>query len=202
VFGAGVDHSGNALVMTDGSARWGPGAISAQWISSSGEDLTGEFLLLTGFHPETGGRFETSALEGGGVAVRQVNPTDLLRREVTSRYLCMVGAGSRTCDAPPEWLSSRRNVRIEAVRNGAAYAVLPDPALVSDCMQTVELIDGSGASCGSIELRMTHGSCRTRKLALGKDGTLIQPLANEAWQCGPPPRSCRATWRWWPRIFR
>jgi len=48
IFGAGMDLASNALVITDGSAKFGGGSISAQWFSSSGKDLTGEFQLLSG----------------------------------------------------------------------------------------------------------------------------------------------------------
>jgi hypothetical protein len=202
IFGAGLDLSGNAIVITDGSPRWGAGAISAQWISSAGKDLTGEFQLLSGFQAGANTWFETSALAGGGVAIRRVDASDPAGANQTSQYLCVIGAGATSCAAPPDWLAARRNARIEAVRNGAAYAGLPDPAAVSDCKQTVELIDANGASCGTMDLPMASGACTTRPLAIGKDGTLIQPLANEAWSCGPADRPCRATWRWWPGLLR
>jgi len=46
------------------------------------------------------------------------------------------------------------------------------------------------------------GDVLTRALEVVKDGTLIQPLADQAWSCGPGDRPCRATWRWWPALFR
>ena len=200
VFGAGLDLFGNALVVTDGTGRFGSGAISAQWISSTGADLTGEFLLVSGFEPGSNTWFEVSALGKGGVAVRRVDATDFTGKDLRSRYLCVVDSGAKTCASPPDWLASRPNVRIEAIRNGNAYAVLPDPATVTQCEQTVELLDLRGASCGSVSLPMAAGSCRTRALSVGKDGTLIQPLANEAWHCDAA-RGCRATWRWLPGLF-
>jgi hypothetical protein len=202
VFGAGLDLASNALLITDGSSRYGAGAISAQWISSAGKDLTGEFQLISGFQAGSNTWFEISALGSGGVAVRRVDATDFTGKDVGSQYLCVVAAGGTQCGSPPDWLASRRNIRIEPVRNGAAYAALPDPTTVSDCKQTVELLDSNGASCGSKDLPMANGSCRTRELAVGKDGTLIQPLANGAWSCGPGDRPCRATWRWWSGLFR
>jgi hypothetical protein len=200
VFGAGLDLFGNALVITDGSARFGPGAISAQWIGSTGRDITGEFLLIAAFEPGPNTWFEVSALGSGGVAVRRVDSADFMGKDLRSHYLCVVGSGAPKCDSPPDWLSSRENVRIQAIRSGTAYAVLPDPATVAQCEQTVELVDSGGASCGIVRLRMADGPCRTRALAVGKDGTLIQPLATEAWQCDS--RACRATWRWLPGLFR
>jgi len=202
IFGAGLDLGSNALVVTDGSARWGAGAISAQWFSAAGKDLTGEFLLISGFQAGSNTWFEASALARGGLAIRRVDATDFTGSDLSSQYLCVIAAGATKCEAPPGWLSARRNVRIEPVRGAAAYAVLPDPTIVSDCKQTVELVDANGASCGSMELPMATGSCHTRPLGLGKDGTLIQPLADEAWSCGPGDRPCRATWRWWQGLFR
>ena len=202
IFGAGLDLSGNAIVITDGSARFGSGAISGQWISSSGKDLTGEFQLLSGFQAGSNTWFETSALAGGGVAIRRVDASDPAGVSQSSQYLCVVGAGATGCAAPPAWLAAHRNVRIEPVRGAAAYAALPDPGAVPDCKQTVELIDANGATCGSMDLPMASGACTTRPLAVGKDGTLIQPLADRAWSCGPGDRPCRATWRWWPGLLR
>jgi hypothetical protein len=202
IFGAGMDLASNALVITDGSAKFGGGSISAQWFSSSGKDLTGEFQLLSGFQAGSNTWFEVSALSGGGVAVRRVDATDFTGSNLSSQYLCVVQAGSKTCDAVPDWLSSRKNVRIQPVRGGAAYASLPDPTAVSDCKQTVELIDANGASCGTMDLQMASGACTTRQLEVGKDGTLIQPLADPAWSCGPGDRPCRPTWRWWSGLFR
>jgi hypothetical protein len=219
VYGAGLDLASNALAIMDGSARWGAGAISAQWFSSSGATLTGEFLLISGFQAGANTWFEASGLTGvggppppcsgcGGVAVRRVDSADDPGRELSSRYLCVVRTGDTSCEAPPDWMASLRDQRIEPImrgregRGGWVYAVLPDPKTVSDCTQRVELLDGSGASCGSMDLPMAQGSCRTRALSVGHDGTLIQPLADKAWQCDPDPRGCRATWRWWPGLFQ
>src|SRR5207248_519968 len=140
--GAGLDLVGNALVITDGTARWGAGATSAQWISSSGIDLTGDFLLFSS-EPSEWGWLEASPLVGGGLAIRRVKVTDMFRRELASRYLCVLAVGSTACEPAPEWLSLRANVRIEPVRNGTAYAALPDPMFVPDCKQTVELVDAT-----------------------------------------------------------
>ena len=202
VFGGGLDLVGNAIVITDGSAKFGAGSISAQWLSSLGKDLTGEFQLISGFQAGSNTWFEVSALGGGGVAIRRVDAADSTGANQTSQYLCVVQAGDTSCGGVPDWLASRRNIRIEPVRNGAAYAALPDPGGVSDCRQTVELIDVNGASCGTMDLPMASGACTTRPLAVGKDGTLIQPLADPAWSCGPGDRPCRATWRWWSGLFR
>jgi hypothetical protein len=120
----------------------------------------------------------------------------------SSRYLCVVGVGETSCAAPPEWLASLRDQRIEPIRNGTAYALLPDQKAVSDCSQHVELLDASGASCGGMDLPMAEGSCITEALSVGRDGTLIQTLAEKAWDCTDPQRGCRPVWRWWSRMFR
>jgi hypothetical protein len=215
VFGAGLDLASNALAIMDGSARWGAGAISAQWFSFSGTALTGEFLLISGFQPGPNTWFEVSGLTGdidvthppsGSLAVRRVDSTDSSGREQSSRYLCVVRTGETSCEAPPEWLGSLRDQRIEPVMRGVgnggfwAFAVLPDPKTVSDCTQHVELRSASGAACGGMELPMAEGSCLTQALSVGRDGTLIQPLPEKAWQCDS--RGCRPTWRWWPRMFK
>ena len=201
IFGAGLDGASNALIVFDGSARGGAGAISAQWIGADGRDLTGEFLLLSGFTPGGHTWFETSALADGGVALRRVDSSDAAGDDRSSRYLCIVRTGATACETPPDWLSARRDARIEPIRGGAAYAVLPDRKLDTDCTQMVEVLDAkSGASCGSRELRIAAGNCGTRPLGLGKDGTLIQPLPPQAWPCDS--RGCHQAFRWWPAMMR
>jgi hypothetical protein len=201
VFGAGLDLGSNALVIMDGSARFGAGAISAQWFSSTGATLTDEFLLISGFQPGASTWFEVSALSGGGVAVRRVDSTDSSGKVRSSRYLCVVGVGETSCGSMPQWLASLRDQRIESIRNGAAYALLPDQTAAADCTQHVELLDANGASCGGADLPMAQGPCTTQPLSVGHDGTLIQPLAEKAWDCSDPQRGCRPVWRWWPRMF-
>jgi hypothetical protein len=202
VFGAGLDLASNALVIMDGSARWGSGAISAQWFSSTGAKLTDEFLLISGFQPGASTWFEVSALSGGGVAVRRVDATDSSGKVRSSRYLCVVGVGETSCGAMPQWLASLRDQRIEPIRNGAAYALLPDQTAASDCTQHVELLDANGTSCGGADLPMAQGSCTTQPLSVGREGTLIQPQAEKAWDCSDSQRGCRPVWRWWPGMFR
>jgi hypothetical protein len=202
VFGGGLDLGSDALVIMDGSARFGSGAISAQWFSSSGANLTDEFLLISGFQPGANTWFEVSALAGGGVAVRRVDSTDSSGNVRSSRYLCVVGVGETSCGSMPQWLASLRDQRIEPIRNGAAYALLPDQRAASDCTQHVEVLDANGASCGGADLPMAQGSCTTRPLSVGREGTLIQPQAEEAWDCSEPQRGCRPVWRWWPGMFR
>src|SRR6266850_60761 len=202
VFGAGMDLSSNALAILDGSPRFGAGAISAQWFSATGSALTDEFLLIQNFQAGMHTWFEVSALVGGGVAVRRVDSPDSDGTVQSSQYLCVVELGKTTCGQPPDWLASRRDARIEPIRNGTAYAVVPDPQSASSCSQRVEVVDSNGASCGTMDLPMAAGSCTTRSLSVGKDGTLIQPLADPAWKCGPDPRPCRPTYRWFPGMLK
>jgi hypothetical protein len=202
VFGAGMDLSSNALAILDGSPRFGAGAISAQWFSATGSALTDEFLLIQNFQAGEHTWFEVSALVGGGVAVRRVDSTDSDGTVQSSQYLCVVQVGKTTCGQPPDWLASRRDGRIEPIRNGTAYAVMPDPQAVSSCSQRVEVVDSNGASCGTMDLPMAAGACTTRSLSVGKDGTLIQSLADPAWQCGPDQRPCRPTYRWFRGMLK
>ena len=202
VFGAGLDLTGHALAILDGSPRFGSGAISAQWFGPDGAAMSDEFLLFSAFQAGPHTWFETSALADGGVAIRRVDSPDADGRTQSSQYLCVLRAGATSCEGMPDWLAARTNARLEPIRNGTAYAVLPDPQSVADCSQRVELLDSNGASCGTLDLPMAQGTCVTRPLSVSKDGTLIQPLADPAWQCGPDPRPCRPTYRWYPGMFR
>jgi hypothetical protein len=195
VFGLGFDLDHDALLITDG----GDGhAITAQWFSSSGTALTGEFVLLPTFAPGANTWFETAALIGGGLAVRRVDQFDDAdgRPYRTAQWLVTVGSGMASTQAAPVWLVDRPNTNLVLARRGKAYAVLPLGGPGADCAQKIEVLATDGASCGSFDVTVARGQCRTEDMGLGRDGTPIQlmPKALAA------ANTC--SYRWWPAALR
>lgn len=197
VFGAGVDVLGRALVVTGGSAPFGAGSITAQWFDRNGTPLTGEFVLVTGFVPGSSTWFETSPLLGGGVEVRRM---DLAGGVYHAKALVLVQSGAAVVQPPPRWMTDRPDTKLQIVRGGKAYAVLPYGAANVPCTQKVEIVAADGTSCGSTSYPIAAGTCNTPDLSVAQDGTVIQGLpasmetvTNEfrAWH------TC--TWRWWTR---
>jgi hypothetical protein len=202
VLGAGVDVQGRALVMTDGAARFGAGAVSGQWFERDGKALTDEFLLFRGFDRLHGATLEAAPLVGGGVLVRRLDDSF---RPARAEALVTVASGGDTAEAAPAWMASRSGARLPLLRSGNGYAVLPYGAKGGPCTESVEVVAPDGTSCGSTEYRMADGTCDTAGMTLAQDGTLIQqlPLAMETItdsSGAPPGHSC--TWRYWPEALR
>jgi hypothetical protein len=196
VFGLGVDVLGRSLVITNGVSRFGPGKISAEWFDKDGTALTGEFLLLSGFSAAASTWFETTALIGGGILVRRMDG------ESHAQALVVVDSGSANVKAAPEWMVSRRDVKLQIARGGKAYVALPLGAKGVACTQRVEIVASDGTSCGATDYAIAPGTCDTLELKLGADGTIIQqlPTAMEKTNDTVGGRTC--TWRWWPGAAR
>jgi hypothetical protein len=198
VFGSGVDLLGRALVITDGSATFGAGGISAQWFGPDGTPLTGEFLLIAGFVTGPSTWFETSALIGGGVVVRRMdgyNPTH-------AHALVTVASGSATAQPAPAWMTSRPDTRLQVARGEHAYAVLPAGAKAVTCSQRLEVLAPDGTSCGAADYPIAAGICDTYDLTLAADGTVIQQLPLSMEDASPYSGGTSCTWRWWPAAVR
>ena len=206
IFGAGVDRVGLAVVILDGTKRFGPGAISAIWFDAVGARLTPEFEVLHDFVPGVSTWFETSALAGSGLALRRMDTaaTDPTGEILSSRWLALLPSGSESLDAAPAWLRSRPNTNLKLVRGGRAYALFPWAALLSSCEQTVEILSPSGASCGKLSFVVDGKACTSRELRIGFDGTVMQMLPTERETDLCPVRcdiqSC--TVRYWPAALR
>lgn len=200
LFGAGIDLFDRALVIFDGSGLFGAGAVGAAWFDTSGAPLTGPFRLLSGFVAGTSTWFETSPLLGGGIAVRRMDsgPGDVR----TSQWLVTVPSGLAQPGPAPAWLTARPDTNLSIVRGGLAYATTPWSANESPCAQRVEVLSPAGNSCGALEYAVDDGSCTTRELRLGLDGTVLQmlPADRETTPAGTDLRSC--TLRFWPAALR
>jgi hypothetical protein len=198
VFGIGMDVAGNALVITNGTGRFGTGSISAQWFDRFAAPLTGEFVLLSGFEPGRSTWFETAPLIGGGLAVRRMDGHDEGggRFSVTSRWLVVVTSGAPSVSPAPDWLASRNDTLLAIVRGGRAYALLPEEKPNGECAQSIEVFTPGGQSCGAQEFRRASGSCRTLGIRVGLDGTILQQTP-PAFEQGAGSDSPSCSWLFW-----
>jgi hypothetical protein len=195
VFGLGTDVQNRALVITDGARA---GDVNAQWFDSNGAALTGEFTILSAFQPGRNTWFETAPLIGGGVAVRRMDQQNDPngRPYRTAQWLVTVPPGVAHADPAPQWMKDRPNTNLAIARSGHAYAVLPMGAPGASCAQSVELVSPDGTSCGSFDVSIGTGTCRTEDMALSRDGTPIQLMPRELWQ----PGTC--SYRWWQHALQ
>jgi hypothetical protein len=186
--------SGACIVITDG----GPGTISGQWFDANGSALTGAFTLISNFAAGANTWFETAPLIGGGVAVRRVDQqNDLSGRPFqTSAWLVTIGEGLIAPQAAPKWMKDRPNTQLAIAGSNKAYAVLPLGAPNADCGQKIEVVAADGTSCGSFDIGIAAGKCRTENVSLSMDGTPIQLMPREFSQ------SNTCSYRWWMHALR
>jgi len=195
VFGLGTDGGSNSIVISNG----GSGKISAEWLSAfDGRSLSkGAFTLLDSFVPGPNTWFETAPLIDGGVAVRRVDQQNDSsgRPYTTSQWLVTVPLGATRASAAPQWLANRPNTNMAIVRSGNAYAMLPLGAPAASCGQMIDIVAPDGTQCGSFNVGLESGQCRTEDVTLAMDGTPIQlrPRDTVAGSCA---------YRWWPSALR
>jgi hypothetical protein len=197
--GAGVDVQGRSLVITDGGARFGSGHVSAQWFDQTGSALTGEFDLFPGPFGHDDWFEGWPLIEGGLLIVRRT-----FSAADTTQKIAVLRAGETRAAAVPTWMSSRANSRLQIAYGGRAYAVMPLGAKDVPCTQRLEIVAADGTVCSARDYAIATGTCTTKDLALGADGTVIQPLPDELETKVDngvvTEHTC--TWRWWPRALR
>jgi hypothetical protein len=207
VLGSGVDLQGRSLVITDGSVRFGAGHISAQWFDPAGSALTGEFDLFAG--PFLGEQwFEGWPLIGEGLLlVRRTFVPEADRpgySDLKTEKIAILDAGATQAASVPAWMSSRPNTRLQIVYGGRAYAVVPLGARNVPCTQRLEIVAPDGTVCGARDYAIAEGTCSTKDLVVGANGTVIQALPDAmetaAETLGGYEQTC--SWRWWPRALR
>jgi hypothetical protein len=192
---AGVDVRGRALVISDGTAKFGPGTVAGQWLERDGSAITGEFVVLDSWKPAPRTRLETAPLIGGGLVV--------LRRDsdgqpaTTSQALVTLASGHASAEPAPEWMRSRPNTRLQIIRGGHAYALLPYGSMGVRCSQTAGVVAPDGTWCASADYPIAPGTCDTSDLTLGADGTVIQQLPFSMETSNDSTNSHSCTWRWW-----
>ena len=185
-FAVGVDRAGRTLFLFDGTSRYGANSIAAQWADHDG--TAGGVFQWSGPRPfDTGFFFEPRVGDGLFIASG-------------GRWAAQIDSLATSTTAAPAWLQARPNTSLHMVHGGRGYAVLPAAADSATCSQAVEVIAPSGTSCGTASFSAGTGSCTTRAITVGYDGTVIQqlPAAREQ-QCWFGPCSC--TWKWWSGFF-
>jgi hypothetical protein len=202
VYGTGVDLLGRALVITDGRAKFGRGTISAQWFERDGRALTDEFVLVSGFSAGESTWFETSPLIGSGLAVQRVDYTYSQIGTYHAHALVLVGSGQPSVQPAPDWMVARPDTRLQIVRGGRAYAVIPYGAKGAACTQRIEVVAPDGSSCGARSYPIASGNCDTHQLSVGADGTVIQMLPDAMETKDPIAFTHTCTWRWWPAALQ
>jgi hypothetical protein len=182
----GVDRAGRALFLFDGTSRYGANSISAQWVDDAG--TAGAVFQWFGPRPfDTGFLFEPRVGDGLFIASG-------------GRWAAQIDSLATGTTPAPAWLEARPGTSLHMVHGGRGYAVLPASADSATCSQAVEVIAPSGTSCGTASFSAGTGSCTTRAITVGYDGTVIQqlPAAREQ-QCWFGP--CTCTWQWWSGFF-
>jgi hypothetical protein len=182
----GVDRAGRSLFLFDGTSRYGANSIAAQWVDHDG--TAGAVFQWFGPRPfDTGFFFESRVGDGLFVASG-------------GRWAAQIDSLATSTTPAPAWLQARPNTSLHMVHGGRGYAVLPAAADSATCSQSVEVIAPSGTSCGTASFSAGTGSCTTKSITIGYDGTVIQqlPAAREQ-QCWFGPCSC--TWQWWSGFF-
>jgi hypothetical protein len=196
VYGAGVDLLGRSIAITVSS-----NTLTGQWFDRDGTALTGEFVLETNVVAGSSISFEASPLIGGGLVVSRLDP-DAYRLRRHAHALVLVESGSSTVRPVPQWMIDRPDTRLRVARGGKAYAVLPLGASEVPCTQRVEIVAPDGTSCGMRDFPIASGTCETKDLTTGSDGTVIQGLPTALETAGQPFDQRTCTLRWWPAAVR
>ena len=115
--------------------------------------------------------------------------------------LVTVASGLDAVQPAPDWMVARPETRLQIARGGRAYAVLPYAAAGAPCSQRVEVVASDGTSCGSADYPIAKGTCDTKDLILGADGTVIQQLP-DAMETRNDLSQHTCTWRWWSGAVR
>jgi len=107
--------------------------------------------------------------------------------------------------AAPAWMTSRPDTRIQVSPDRLSYAFLPYGEQAVNCSQHVDVVAPDGTTCGTLSYPIAAGSCDTRDMAMGEDGTILQPLPSAMEQVTPPDAPVyghTCTWRFWRNAVR
>jgi hypothetical protein len=174
--------TGHAVVVVPGT----PG--SARWFDESGTALTPWFDV--GDLPTTGSALSLHLLLDGTVAISS-----------GGRWQVALPDAAASPGTVPGWLAARPSTRLATIRQGRAYAVLP--AGPSPDATRLEIVTGSGESCGSFSIPPAPvGPGQTKapqRLDVGQDGTLLQ---TSSLLVTPVEFGIHCTFRWWPAVLK
>jgi len=182
----GIDSRGNALLVFDGSTRFTMGPVKGLWVDRDGH--RGEVFAFKKNYVDTWLRLYPRS--GGGFFVQERSP-------LGGSFIGQIESLATQESSPPEWLVRRGGWRVQPVRGGAAYVLVPDSGGVS-C--TLEVVSAKGTTCSSMLLTDLSGMCSDDDLVVGIDGTLVQTAGSSSrFTCH---ENCACTWRWWTGHFR
>ena len=199
VVSVGVDRKGATLVI----ANQKPGDSSnrrAFWIDPSG--VAGPDFVFGSAASQLVPRV------GDGFFVYDYVPplvTAVLPVGEMGTPLAQIDSFATETKAPPAWLAARPHKGLHMVHGGAGYALIDPADDVASCGQQIEVLAPSGKSCGTASFSIAGGACRTGRLTVGYDGTVIQqlPVAMEpVSEIAPGFSEHACTWRYWPGFFR
>lgn len=194
----GVDRAGNTLFLWksyDDANR-----VRGVWLDPAGA-LGSPFDVHDDFG--TGVSLELRPQVGSGLFLRAIEYQYLADGtvEIQSQWVDAFAARSTAPQAAPDWLAFWGNSDLAVIRNGAGYAVLPNPTQMTGCAQTVSILAPDGTACGSQTFTLSSQSCTTAALTVGRDGTLIQQVPKSLESCTAG-GNCPCDYRWWPGYLR
>ncbi|HYY52822.1 MAG TPA: hypothetical protein VE755_08120, partial [Myxococcales bacterium] len=180
-------------------------------------DRAGNTLLLFRLDSQAQGQwFSSSGVAGPSFPVSEPRATPLLIPRIGSGFFLQIQEGpgrpkewwgqfdalATAMAAPPDWLRAYDGRKLHPAHGGTAYAFI-DPAIVSaDCTQHIDVVATTGKNCGHVAFNAgASGSCQTRSIDVGYDGTVIQQLSGsaETFQAGS---QTTCTWQWWTGYLR
>lgn len=184
-----VDRLGNTLVLTTRSS-FGDGTLAGVWVDGGGD--VGEVFKAAEGLP-SGGSYVLYPRVGSGLF--------LLRDSTTgTTWVRSFDSLASTGQPAPSWLMARRDTTLHMARGGQAYAFLPIARRGVSCEQTIEVVAPTGESCGTATFGFGTGTCDTRELTVGYDGTVIQRVPQKHEECVTPGH-CKCEWRWWSELL-
>lgn len=184
----GVGFYRESLVLFDGAvAGLGGEHVAGRWLDPVGNPLTPVF---------DAGRI--SGIYGGVLALAPLYDGSMVL-QLNGQWVLRIPRRATTSTPAPAWLVSHANTKLEWIRGGRGYGLVPfSGESVSVCRQRISLHAQDGTFCGTATFTVDDSPCVTRELDIGRDGTIIQVSPRSTCAGGP----CTCTWRWWPQELR
>jgi hypothetical protein len=191
----GVDTHGRALLMWQ-EPRHGDGWV-AQWVARDGGPITQPFRFLL-----TGASGELHPLAGGGLALRNG----------AGQWIASFPSGKPSMEPAPAWLADHPGTALVLIHGQRAHALVLPPSEIpgTGCQAALLTFTQDGTACGKLLFPAVEGSCGSRQINIGLDGSVIQQLAPIVGQhCERDDPDCipgdnnddQCVWRWWPRLL-
>ncbi|HEY4884155.1 MAG TPA: hypothetical protein VII08_11035 [Myxococcales bacterium] len=198
VVSANIDDEGRVLVLQFG----GDHSLAGQWFDRDGTDLTGSFVIGKDLVFGENASFTGAPLHGSGLAIHKYDFAIGMGSFTVfeNKWIAVVPSGSTEARAAPDWLTTRPGASFVRTRGGYALFHWDRGVKVQPCVEHVELLSATGASCGTLDVPVDSESCTPGGLGVGLDGTLLQMLPEELETTPDPSRPYlkTCTLRFWP----